>query len=196
MAEVTMELRNVIDLPGFDLFDFDYQITDPLWKPVLEENILNHYYYHEIGSETIDRFTHEFRTRMKVIMPYYDQLHNLQIAGGNLALNHSIVETYTASKDNTGTQATVSETDDDAKYTDFPQTAASVTDMPTSQTVNAASGSATRTDNLAEVREYEKVVEGYTGKSYQSLIKEIADNLIEIDRRIIKELLTCFITIY
>lgn len=40
----------------------------------LNEKILNHYKYHEIGFETVGRFLDELKITMNEIMPYYNEL--------------------------------------------------------------------------------------------------------------------------
>lgn len=80
-SQVTMELRDVLamvddDGNPFELFDFDY----PCYytgdeKLAFEQKIIDHYYFHQIGSETVARFKHNFRSRMREIMPYYNQFY-------------------------------------------------------------------------------------------------------------------------
>ena len=74
MAKVTIELRNCLKIETFDLFDFEYPIEDVTWKSELEAAIIDYFYFHEIGQETIDRFKHVFTSRMKLIMPYYNEM--------------------------------------------------------------------------------------------------------------------------
>lgn len=83
-TKVTLELREVLamvddDGQPFKLFDFEY----PCYysgdeKLAFEQKIIDHYYFHQIGSETVARFKHNFRARMREIMPYYNQLYKSQ----------------------------------------------------------------------------------------------------------------------
>ena len=75
MAQVTIELRTLLGMTNFEMFDFTYPVTDSNWKAELERDIKNHYYFHEIGMETPDRFKQRLQSKMLEIMPYYDKLH-------------------------------------------------------------------------------------------------------------------------
>ena len=75
-TKVTLELRDVLaslDENGqpFKLWDFDYPsyYKDEL-KTAFEQKVIDHYLFHQIGVETIARFKHNFKTRIREIMPY------------------------------------------------------------------------------------------------------------------------------
>lgn len=74
MADYTMEVRELVNL-GYHFALDSYPIFDESYRPRLNEKILSHYWYYEIGQETPDRFNHYLRTRMGEIMPYYNQLY-------------------------------------------------------------------------------------------------------------------------
>jgi hypothetical protein len=76
MAKYTVEVRDLVE-QGIDIFDFDYPIYDEEHKPDLEEKIINHYYFREIGVETIGRWKHELKVKMNEIMPKYNRLYEL-----------------------------------------------------------------------------------------------------------------------
>lgn len=84
----------------------------------LNEKILNHYKYREIGSETPGRFLDDLRTTMHEIMPYYVQLyksHDIMESLEDPFGNVDIVETFeeqtsgTASGSTNGTSNSTSE---------------------------------------------------------------------------------------
>lgn len=80
-TKVTLELRDVLatkDENGnpFNLWDFDYpSFYKDDDKAAFEQLVIDHYYFHQIGCETIARFKHNFKTRMREIMPYYIQMY-------------------------------------------------------------------------------------------------------------------------
>ena len=57
------------------IFDFTYPIFDEAYKPELETKIINHFYTQEIGQETVGLFKQRLKTKMREIMPYYNQLY-------------------------------------------------------------------------------------------------------------------------
>lgn len=77
-TKLTIELRDIVDNGdnSVDIFDFDYPcFYEGDAKKRFERKIIDHYYFRQIGQETVGRFLHMFRTRMREIMPYYNQLY-------------------------------------------------------------------------------------------------------------------------
>lgn len=74
MADFTIELRSVVDMVGADHIGLsDYPIFDEQYREFLNAKIIDHYYYREIGLETVDMFIRQLRTKMNEIMPYYNK---------------------------------------------------------------------------------------------------------------------------
>lgn len=74
MAKYTIELYSLMDL-GYELNLDAYPIFDEDYRDGLNEKIVNHYYFREIGQETPDRFNFMLGRTMNEIMPYYNQLY-------------------------------------------------------------------------------------------------------------------------
>lgn len=55
-----------------------YPIFDELYRPTLNDKIINHYYFREIGFETAAQFAWYMRQTMWEIMPYYNELYKTQ----------------------------------------------------------------------------------------------------------------------
>lgn len=72
MAIYTIELRKLIE-NNFDLGLNEYPIFDEKYRQILNQKIINHYYFREIGFETPARFRHYLKTKMAEIMPLYNQ---------------------------------------------------------------------------------------------------------------------------
>lgn len=66
MSEYTMELNEVIaelQKQNKTLFDIDYELPDFMNKEELQNQFISHYYFREIGVETISRFLQRFHTK-------------------------------------------------------------------------------------------------------------------------------------
>lgn len=115
-TKVTLELRDVIastDENGnpFNLWDFDY----PSYykgdaKTAFEQKVIDHYLFHQIGVETVARFKHNFKTRIREIMPYYIQMYNsveimdkIDDPFGNVDIVETFEETTTGTSSGTAT---------------------------------------------------------------------------------------------
>lgn len=74
-SNVTVELREIVE-SGVKVWDFDY----PSYykgdeKTAFEQKVIDHFYFRQIGFETVGRFLHMFRSKVREIMPYYIQLY-------------------------------------------------------------------------------------------------------------------------
>jgi len=74
MAEYTIELGSLVKA-GYPLALNTYPIYDENHRQELNDKIIRHYWFDEIGMETPDRFNHYLESRMLEIMPYYNQLY-------------------------------------------------------------------------------------------------------------------------
>ena len=69
------DVDSIIALARPQLFNFDYPIFDEAYRPELETKIINHFYTQEIGQETVGLFKQRLKTKMREIMPYYNQFY-------------------------------------------------------------------------------------------------------------------------
>ena len=77
MANFTMEIRELVENPLINgVFTFDYDFYgDEEEKQQFEKLFIQHYYFHEIGFETPERFKHQLKAKLDLIAPYYQQLY-------------------------------------------------------------------------------------------------------------------------
>ena len=104
-SKLTVELRELIE-SGVDIWDFDYDgyYKDEA-KQAFEQKVIDHYFFRQIGSETVGRFKHEFKTKIREIMPYYKQLYesvDLMAAQENPFEAYNLTETFNRSTSATG----------------------------------------------------------------------------------------------
>lgn len=78
MANYTIELHKLIEM-GFKLPLDEYPIFDENHRATLNDKIISHYYFREIGQETPSRFAFNLRRKMNEIMPYYNQLYESEM---------------------------------------------------------------------------------------------------------------------
>lgn len=78
MSKYTTELRYIIE-NNFDIGLKNYPIFDENYRELLNQKIINHYYFREIGMETAELFKRYLNTTMNEIMPYYNQLYKSEL---------------------------------------------------------------------------------------------------------------------
>lgn len=77
MSKYTAELRTIID-NNFDIFDFEYTRSNESKAIVtdedLEQGFIDHYYFREVGFETLERFKHKLKTQWLESLGELDKL--------------------------------------------------------------------------------------------------------------------------
>ncbi|NCC80421.1 MAG: hypothetical protein EOM07_12565 [Clostridia bacterium] len=187
MAQVTMELRTVLQMTDFNLFDFDYECDDLTWKAKLEQQFIDTYYFNEIGQETIDRWKHHIRTKFQSIMPYYNKLYNTTLMEINPLITKRETETYEGDNASAG----LSSSTDNSKNFDYPQNANPATDIASSMDDNQGTLETSGNSSM----NYERIMEGFEGNQSE-LLKSYRENILRINTMIMKECKDLFILIY
>ena len=77
MSKYTAELRTII-ANNFDIFDFTYTRSSESQAIVsdqkLEQGFIDHYYFREVGFETLERFKHKLKTQWLESLGELDKL--------------------------------------------------------------------------------------------------------------------------
>ena len=97
MSKYTTELRYLIE-NNFDIGLKSYPIFDENYRELLNQKIINHYYFREIGMETAELFKRYLNTTMNEIMPYYNQLYKSELLEFNPFYN--VDKTIVSDKNN------------------------------------------------------------------------------------------------
>ena len=97
MSKYTTELRWVIE-NGYDLQLNEYPIFDENYRQKLNQKIINHYYFREIGFETVGLFRFYLKQTMNEIMPYYNQLYESTLLEIDPLNTINFTETLTRTK--------------------------------------------------------------------------------------------------
>lgn len=196
-SKVTVELRDLVEA-DFPIWDFDYpSFYQGEEKKALEQKIIDHYYFRQIGQETAARWHHQFKTRIREIMPYYKRLYEtVQImdAIDDPFGNVDVTETFT--QETTGQACSSSDATNKERFSDTPQ--GSISNLDTHLT------NATLTDgeSSAESQSHETVTHTFHKQGNQGVntyahdMKEYREILINIDKMIIDELADLFLLLY
>lgn len=120
------------------IFNFSYPIFDVEYKVILEKKILEHFYTQEIAFETAGLWQLKLRTKMREIMPYYNQLYNSQLLEFNpfydVDLNRSHKRTGEESKTENNINITTSENEEVSKNTSVVNETGSIDSTNNSET--------------------------------------------------------------
>lgn len=78
MSNNTTELRYLIQ-SGYNLNLKDYKIFDETYRNQLNQKLLDHYMFYEIGFPSADRFKFELNKALNEIMPLYNQRYRAEL---------------------------------------------------------------------------------------------------------------------
>ena len=82
LSKYTTELRYIVEAPDFT-YDRIGLAENPIftesYRKTLNDKIIGHYMFDEIGSETPGRFRQRMKAKMNIIMPRYNQLYKSQL---------------------------------------------------------------------------------------------------------------------
>lgn len=213
---VTVELGEIVK-SGVDIFDFDYPVPSPeisyngktckvdFDKEKLEQKIIDHYYFRQIGQETVGRFKHYLKSKMQEIMPYYVQVYEFDAKFRNIEdplESYNLVETFEQVASGSGRTVGQSNSENSGTniFSDTPQgkianldiymtnaTKVSGTDSGSSEQDHESSGETshtlTRKGNIG--------VQPLGGE-----VLNIRSAFINIDLQIIEELADLFLKVY
>lgn len=219
-----MQLRTVIDICGEDTVKSwfsDYELSDYLtpdeiavieergtWnKDKLAQLIVDHYYMYEIGLETIALFKHQAKVAMREIMEEKLPLIYSSAIKYDPLVNVDFTEEFDRSSDNQS-QANSSSTSNASGLTvnsDTPQGEISKTnilsgDYASSTGANESENTMVDSSNTSGSgnEHYVKKTKGNSGVSAtaQKMIEQYRQNIIMINRDIIKDVRSLFMTIF
>lgn len=221
---VTVELGQIVD-SGVNLWDFDYPVprsvieyngktcTVDFDKATFEQKVIDHYRFRQIGQETVGRFLHYFRTRIREIMPYYVQVYEFDAKFRNIddpLESYNLVETFKQNTKGNGktTSNTTANTSGTAnnltEFADTPQ--GTIDNMDTHLTnatrITGSDGSNTTgntTGTTEDSGEVSHTLERRGNIGVQPLggeVENIRNAFINIDMQIIDDLKDLFLQVY
>lgn len=229
---VTVELGDIV-ASGVDVWAFDYPVPAetihyngktakvPFDKKAFEQKILDHYRFRQIGQETVGRWLHYFRSRIREIMPYYVQLYEFEAKWFNVddpLESYNLVETFEETSHGSGTQSTsgssenTSEssgtTESTRKHSDTPQGSIANLDNYMSEatrengtqtggaTVSGSDSSESSSENTGSTS-HTLTRKGNIGvQPLGGEVQNIRDAFINIDLMVINELKDLFLQVY
>lgn len=93
MEMQTMTLGELIE-NNVNIFDFDYPFYNEERRKQFEQHFIEHFYFDEIGQETIARFKHRLKIKLNLIMPYWNKIFLADELEQRILDNYDVTETY------------------------------------------------------------------------------------------------------
>lgn len=216
MARYTIELRNVIGIYGedtvkswfedYDLADYltpdqiEVIATGSVWnKSRLSQMIIDHYYMYEIGFETPALFRHQAKVLMRELMEEKAPLIYSAAIKYDPLVNVDYTETFSQTTENTG--RSTSNSSGLSVASDTPQGRISKSAILAGDYASSTGADETTdTTNTAGagIQNYTRKTKGNSGVSAtaQKMVQQYRENIIMINRDIIKDMRSLFMGVY
>ena len=209
MPRFTLELNEAIELaPDGDIGLNEYPIFDENYREGLNKKIIEHYYFYEIGHETISKFRFAMRVKMSEVMPLFNQLYRSELIKYDPLRTVDIktlskgVSTAESTDIATSKSESVSESNSRAVNSETPQTmlrgdedyATSAADSTGESDVLASSNSE-NTNNGVTSQDNESSTTGYQGVASE-LVMRYRESMLNIDIMVIDSVKDLFMLIW
>lgn len=198
MSKYTTTIKTLID-NHFDLGLKSYPIFDENYRDTLNDKIIKHYYFNEIGQETAGLFKFMINQKMEEIMPYYNTMYDLQKQMlENPTKNVDLKETFTRDTSSEASSTSSSLNNGKSLFQDTPQGKIFQTDIDnqnyaTNVTMNKNNISDNSSTTGTGLENYIKNIVGNNGNLYDfEIVNKIKTEFLNIDLLIINELSDLF----
>lgn len=202
MAKYTITIKSLID-NNFNFGLTSYPIFDENYRSILNDKILKHYYFNEIGQETAEMFKFMLNQKMNEIMDYYNTLYTEKINLFNrLTDNVNLTESFNRDTSTETTSNSTSQNNGKNLFQDTPQGKIwqdDIDEVNYATNVNMARNNIedNSTANGTGEESYLKTIVGNNGNKYSfEVLKDLKDSLINIDMLIINDLSDLFMGIF
>lgn len=211
MSNYTVELRKIDERLIDDALSH-YPIFSEEYRSTLNSKIKTHFWFNEIGHETIDIFIFQLKVKMNEIMPYYNQMYESELTKRDPFLTVRMTSKNTSN----GSTRTTGETSEqgsstsstDAKsravQSETPQVmlsgngdyatgaadSTSLTGVKSSSTSGGSQSTTSSSDGSGTATQ-----EGFSG-SMASLIQAHRDAIVNVDMMVIAQLEPLFMYVW
>lgn len=205
MARYTVELH-ALEEAGYDLGLSIYPIFDEDYRPILNNKIVEHYAFREIGLETPALFARFMARKMGEIMIYYNQLYKSELLPIQALTRLDYTEEYdregtaasdsTARADGTGSSRDVSSNTPQGLLS-MPSIENEVyaTNAMIGKTTSGSTSSANNTTDSTD-HYFKKIAGNNAERTDAQMLKEFRSTFLNIDSQIIEELEPLFMQIW
>lgn len=211
MSNYTIELRKIKESLIDDALS-QYTIFSEEYRNPLNTKIKRHFWYNEIGHESIDMFLFQLRVKMCEIMPYYNQMYEAELTKRDpfitVRMKSTSKNTGSAKNISSSTEHGTSSSSTDARsravQSETPQVrlagdgdyATGAADSTSETGVRGSSDSTgTQTSTSSRDGSGEDSQEGFSG-SMASLIQAHRDAIINVDMMVLAQLEPLFMYVW
>lgn len=201
MSTYTTQLRYIIE-SGYDLGMKDYPIFNEEYRAQLNNKIFEHFWFREIGLETVALFKRFLNRKMNEIMPYYNQLYKSTLLEIEPITRIDLWEKFSRS-DNGEFNGTMQDTTNNFNvYSDTPQGTLATSNIKNDLYASSASKDENKQNtstNQTTENELEHTKHNWgnpASRTDSEMLLEFRKTFLNIDMQIINDLEELFMQIW
>lgn len=193
MAIYTLELREIVE--NYKIFDFYYPIFDEEYRLTFERKFIEHFYFREIGCETVARFKFNLRSTLNLIMPFYNKLYISQLNNVLNLNNYEVTETF--EKSSNGTRKGTSDVSNKNMFSDTGRKRVDINDIDYISNISKEENKTSSNVNDTNQEEWVRTMKGNIGVQTQADLIRIHENSLKnVDKMVFDELEILFMGVF
>ena len=193
MAIYTLELREIVE--NYKIFDFYYPLFDEDYRLTFERKFIEHFYFREIGSETVARFKFNLMSTLNLIMPYYNKLYISQLSNVLNLNNYEVTETF--EKSSNGTRKGSSDVTNKNMFSDTGRKRVDINDIEYISNISKEENKTSSNVNDTNQEEWVRTMKGNIGVQTQADLIRIHENSLKnVDKMVFDELEILFMGVF
>ena len=194
MERTTLTLGEIIE-NNVNIFDFDYPFYSEEYRPTFERHFIEHFYFDEIGQETISKFKQRLKIKFNLIMPYWNKIFLADNLEQRILDNYDVTETYTREIANNSTAT--NESTNKNLQSDTPVTKTDLEQVDYFSNIVKDIGNNTSNVNNNSLENWERRMQGNIGvQTDADAIIKYWQSLRQIEKEIFKQCSNLFMEVW
>lgn len=194
MERTTLTLGEIIE-NDVNIFDFDYPFYSEEYRPTFEQHFIEHFYFDEIGQETVARFKQRLKIKLNLIMPYWNKIFLADKLEQRILDNYDVTETYT--RQVTNNSSATNESTNKNLQSDTPVTKTDLEQVDYFSNIVKDIGNNTSNVNNNSSENWERRMQGNIGvQTDADAIIKYWNSLRQIENEIFEQCSNLFMGVY
>ena len=177
------------------IFDFDYPIFREEYREMFEQHFIDYFLDEEIAHETVAQFKLRLKSKLNLIMPYYNKIFLTQEMEQRILDNYDVTETYNRNVVSDSVNSVTSTTKN--LYKDAPKTKIDIDKFDTVTNLTKNEGTTSADGFSSNTEKWERRMTGNIGvQTDADAIVKYWTSLRKVEQEIFEELECLFMGVY
>lgn len=177
------------------IFDFDYPIFREEYRETFQQHFIDYFLDEEIAHETVAQFKLRLKSKLNLIMPYYNKIFMTQEMEQRILDNYDVTETYNRNVVSDSVNSVTSTSKN--LYKDAPKTKIDIDKFDTVTNLSKNEGTTSADGFSSNTEKWERRMTGNIGvQTDADAIVKYWTSLRKVEQEIFDELECLFMGVY